>query len=231
MGPPPRRESSNSSLAGTASSSGGKPRPSTFWITFPEAQLGLSLVLAQTSEPGNRRLVIVERTFPERGAGVAYAALKAGDELVAVGADGVDEVQFYVTADDADSFARLLTCIREAPRPLRLLFARVPPAPADPRCTPVSKPTRRRKLDDRRCLERAFDHSSDDEYKERPPSPRGLAGLASRFRLCILLWLAYSHLVESTRYSWGALLTYLFPPAKSSPTAMPLPGDAAADFC
>lgn len=155
------------------------------WLTFPGRQLGLSLVLSQLG-PGGRRLVVVDSTFPDKGDGIAHAHLKPGDELVGVGAGTDDEVGFDAVSDlDIDAFNRLLSRLREAPRPLRLLFSRAPSRPSTTQSTPFSKPTRRRRSD------RLSRNDGGDKGKNRPPSiSKGVLAIMAPFRLCLLLWFA-----------------------------------------
>ena len=77
-----------------------------------------------------RRLVIVEDTFSDRGGGVARALLRPMDELVGVStspfadeAPPVEDVDLVVDLTPS-AFDALLVKIRDAPRPLTLVFAR-----------------------------------------------------------------------------------------------------------
>ena len=104
-----------------------------------------------------RRLVIVEDTFSDRGGGVARALLRPMDELVGVStspfadeAPPVEDVDLVVDLTPS-AFDALLVKIRDAPRPLTLVFARGRclaavrrrPRPLSPQ-KPHLGPTRRR---------------------------------------------------------------------------------------
>merc|ERR1719213_1225937 len=104
-----------------------------------------------------RRLVIVEDTFSDPGGGVARALLRPMDELVGVStspfadeAPPVEDVDLVVDLTPS-AFDALLVKIRDAPRPLTLVFARGRclaavrrrPRPLSPQ-KPHLGPTRRR---------------------------------------------------------------------------------------
>ena len=82
-------------------------------LTFHEKALGLSLVLV---ERGERQFVVIDETNPTKGGGVA-AALKPRDELVAVNDDALGHL-------DVSGFDALMLRLRDAPRPLTLVFRR-----------------------------------------------------------------------------------------------------------
>ena len=113
--------------------------------------------LNKDEDDEGRRLVIVEDTFSDRGGGVARALLRPMDELVGVStspfadeAPPVEDVDLEVDLTPS-AFDALLVKIRDAPRPLTLVFARGRclaavrrrPRPLSPQ-KPHLGPTRRR---------------------------------------------------------------------------------------
>ena len=87
-----------------------------FTLTFPAGPLGLTIAPAETT---GHPSVVVKTVKP----GCAHGArLRAGDELVAVGATSVRELCESATMDVA-AFERLVSALREAPRPVALRFA------------------------------------------------------------------------------------------------------------
>ena len=91
-----------------------------FTLTFPAGPLGLTIAPAETT---GHPSVVVKTVKP----GCAHGArLRAGDELVAVGATSVRELCESATMDVA-AFERLVEALREAPRPVALRFVRPPP--------------------------------------------------------------------------------------------------------
>ena len=86
-----------------------------FTLTFPAGPLGLTIAPAETT---GHPSVVVKTVKP----GCAHGArLRAGDELVAVGATSVRELCESATMDVA-AFERLVGALREAPRPVALFY-------------------------------------------------------------------------------------------------------------
>lgn len=173
------------------------------WISFPERQLGISLVLSQVGDNG-RRLVVVDSTNANKGGGVAHGKLRPGDELVALATGDSEDGAEYVVDLDVSGFHDLLRRLKDAPRPLRLLFSRAPPPPPSAKFTPLSRPTtRRRRADDKRRSSRRNNSYYADEKKERP-AEGGLVGAVTHSRICVLVTLALSHMKECVRCYFDA---------------------------
>jgi len=155
-------------------------------VAFEERDLGVSFILARfdavderddgaRSAALSRRLVVVETTRP---LGVARRMLAPTDELVGVDA-GHGDVDLVVDPT-VEAFGALLARLRDAPRPLSLVFALGPQREAANAAAVAAEREEARHRAARRASKRAGEPGSPPRKPRSPPKPKK-ASVSSSF--------------------------------------------------